>query len=279
MKLGVTVLLFLAFILAGTQPPNARESSCPSTIKNSAPLLQPGAVILLGEMHGTQESPLFLRDLVCLALEQDLAVTVGLEIPDAETPRLEAYLASEGDSAAVAHLVAGDFWHRPAQDGRSSAVMLRLIEGFRFTRTYGAPLNVLYLDAAATVNRDSVMATRLYNAIQEAPSDVFITLTGNIHNRLTVGTQWNAAYEPMGYLLLRTLFNHPIYALDVAYTGGEAWVCFGSQASDCGVQQLKGNAEQGDGIVVDDENPAYSGRYYVNTLTASRPIFEPGDSQ
>lgn len=279
MKQGIIVLLFLAFILAGTQLLDARGSSCPSTIQNSAPLLQPGAVILLGEMHGTEESPLFLRDLVCLALEQDLAVTVGLEIPDAELPRLEAYLASEGDSAAVAHLVAGDFWHRPAQDGRSSAVMLRVLEGFRFTRAYGAPLNVLYLDDADTAHRDSVMATRLYHAIQEAPSNVFITLTGNIHNRLTVGTQWNAAYEPMGYLLLQTLSNHPICALDVAYTGGEAWVCFGNQPSDCGVQQLQGNAEQGDGIVVDYANPAYSGRYHVNTLTASPPIFEPGDSQ
>lgn len=277
MKQSLFALLVLAFVLASAQAQavDINESAC-VPIKNSDPLLQPGTVMLLGEMHGTNESPRFLHQVVCLALEQGHAVTVGLEIPFSETPRIQAYLDSTGDSAAVAHVLAGDFWHRPFQDGRSSLAMLNLIEALRAFRADGSPVSVLLVDDPSATNRDSVMTEHLSTAIQASPTDVFVVLTGNIHNRLSIGTSWDAAYEPMGYLLARAFPKHPLYALNVAYTGGEAWVCFGSQVSDCGVQKLKGNAEQGDGVELAPENTAYSGRYYVNTLTASRPVIEPG---
>ena len=55
--------------------------------------LEPGTVLLLGELHGTEESPAFVSRVVSLALGKGRSVTVALEIPREETNRFETFLA------------------------------------------------------------------------------------------------------------------------------------------------------------------------------------------
>ena len=47
-------------------------------------VLEPGTVVLLGEIHGTREGPETVSRLACAALEQGQQVTVALEIPQNE---------------------------------------------------------------------------------------------------------------------------------------------------------------------------------------------------
>jgi hypothetical protein len=60
-------------------------------------IASPGAMVLVGDMHGTREIPTFVGDLV-ETLAADHHVVLGLEIPAGETPSLDAYLASPGDA-------------------------------------------------------------------------------------------------------------------------------------------------------------------------------------
>lgn len=85
-------------------------------------------IVVVGERHGTKEIPGFVAALACTALVDGRAVTLALEMPSSETDRLESYLASDGGATARSRLVTSPFWHRPLQDGRSSAAMVDLLE-------------------------------------------------------------------------------------------------------------------------------------------------------
>ncbi|HZF08455.1 MAG TPA: hypothetical protein VFE33_06650 [Thermoanaerobaculia bacterium] len=199
-----------------------------SSVEGLAPLLAAGHGLLLGEMHGTVESPAFLADAVCLALQAGRSVTVALEIPLQEKARFEAFLGSAGSAADRTALLAGAFWQDPYQDGRQSAAMLALLESLRQLRhsgNAGAALPVVLLDSTPQAPaRDRFMAERLSAAVAQRPQDLFLALTGNYHNRLAPGAPWDAHYEPMGLLLSRLRPDLPLTALDVATTGGTAWI-------------------------------------------------------
>ncbi|HTQ81108.1 MAG TPA: hypothetical protein VMM92_14000, partial [Thermoanaerobaculia bacterium] len=119
------------FSLLALPPPPPPQ--CPA-IAGLAPLLAPGHGLLLGEVHGTVESPAFLANAVCLALQAGRSVTVALEIPLQEEARFEAYLGSAGSAADRTALLAGAFWQDPYQDGRRSQAMLALLESLRRLR-------------------------------------------------------------------------------------------------------------------------------------------------
>ena len=270
-KLLVLLLALPAVLTAWAQP--RPMLSCPE-VPGLAPLLRPGHVVLLGEMHGTNESPQFLQNAVCAALRAGHGVTVGLEIPLSETARVEAFLGSPGNADAEQRLLQGPIWHRAYQDGRASRAMLDLIRTLRAHRAAGLPVRVALIDdPSAPQGRDRVMRTRIQTALAAAPDNVFLNLTGNVHNRLTRGTRWKTDYEPMGFLLARSIEATRIVSLNVAHSGGEAWVCFGSTPSDCGIKPLKGRAGDGQGVVLLEEpdGEAYHGHYHVGRLTASLP--------
>lgn len=244
-----------------------------------APLLEPGAALLAGEMHGTREAPEFVRSVVCAGLEEGLPVTVGLEIDRADDGAYQEFLRSDGSAAARERLLAAPFWHREFQDGRSSRAMLELMEGLRDLATRG-DLRVVLLDRPEPGDeRDGAMAERLAEAMDERPDDLFVVLTGNIHNRLTKGMPWDGDLEPMGYRLRRLRPDARILSLDMAYPGGAVWACFGPAPSDCKEQEVKGSpaavGRTGVELVEEAEGKPYSGRYFAGPLTPSEPAVAP----
>src|SRR5688572_25707746 len=62
-------------------------------------------ILILGELHGTHEAPAVLAGLV-RTLAARGAVQVGLEIPAAEQPALDAWLTSDGAAVARRALLA-----------------------------------------------------------------------------------------------------------------------------------------------------------------------------
>src|SRR6185295_14056202 len=104
-------------------------------------------------------------------------------------------------------------------------------------------LHVLLLDSTAFhggQERDRAMAERLHAARTTAPHDLFVVLTGNIHNRVRPGTPWDRAYEPMGYLFTRLEPKLAATSLDVAFAGGSAWTCTSAETASCQTRTLKG---------------------------------------
>ena len=266
------LLLQLGLVASALAPASA--STCPE-VPGLGPLLLPGAVLLLGEMHGTVESPAFVEQVVCHGLARRLEVMVGLEIPYQEQSSIDAYLASRGDSAAERALLASEHWARAYQDGRSSAAMLDLLRVLRRHLDAGAALRLVLFDEQ-TAERDAAMAARLAAAAEGAPNALVVALTGNLHARLARGSPWNESFEPMGMFLRQRLPHREIVSLDVSHPGGSAWICTSGDAADCGEQSLRGEDPGASGVrLTPGESPHYSGRYSVGTLHASPPAVRP----
>jgi hypothetical protein len=229
-------------------------------IEGLAALLKPGSVLFIGEIHGTNESPAFVSSAGSLAASTKHSVTVALEIPKSETARVECYLRSDGRPADRAALLAGPFWTDPFQDGRRSKAMLKLIDDLRRQKS----VRVVLIDdpdaTSAKRDRDAVMADNLQTAVELAPDDVFIVLTGNNHSRLA-GTS-------MAQLFARAMPSLKVTSLDVAFTRGSAWTCTSGDAHDCGPHILSGTGYD-HGIRVEH------GVYNVGTITASEPATTP----
>lgn len=262
------------------------EVACDPVRGLEASLFPPGAVVLFGEIHGTEEAPELFADVVCAALIEGRDVQVALEWSPEHRAAIQAYLESDGSDEAREALYDTDPWRRDYQDGRTSRAMLELLEEIRVWSRAGFPVDVVGFDQrpaeGSDVTRDALMARRLAKLVQEHPSAVFLVLTGNIHARLAPGVPWDDDFEPMGYLLARAVPERSIRSLDLSSTGGSAWICQGMDASSCGAQKLGGSGE-GDAPYVqldDDETDGFSGIYYVGSMTASPPAqdFQPGAS-
>jgi hypothetical protein len=260
--------VFVSGAALGARPPAA---PCPATA-GLEPLLESGTVLLLGEMHGTVESPAFTGAVVCSALERGLEVVVGLEIPYQEQSLFDAYLASDGGELAERILLASEFWTRSYQDGRSSEAMLGLVRDLRDRLAERAPLRLVLLDEQVP-ERDAAMAARLSAAAERAPRAFVVALTGNLHARLERGSPWNESFEPMGMFVRRRLPGRSMLSLDVSHSGGSAWFCTTADAADCGERALAGDGDAAaQGVhLTPGASPHYSGRYSVGALHASPP--------
>ena len=249
-------------------------------------LFAPGAGLLLGEMHGTEQSPAFLANAVCLALTAGLPVTVALEIPREETSRVDAFLSSPGGEKDRDALLAGPFWRADYQDGRRSRAMFDLLERLRQLHQSGRPVRAELLDRAdppaTSVERDRRLAEALGEAFDKTPEGVVIGLLGNIHTRIRPGVPWDPGYETAGSVLLKERPSLRVTALDVSYRGGEAWTCTTAETSSCQVRAIRGRPEDPpSGIEIYREIAnGHHGVYRVGDLRASPPMVqaqrEPG---
>lgn len=256
------------------------EAGCES-VPGATLLLVPEAVILVGELRGTIESPAFVEALMCIALSYELEVTVGLEIPNDETAAVQVFLASNGGSEARSTLLSGPFWTTEFADGRQSIAMLDLLDRLRRHTIDGAGLEVLLLDSAGAPDRDLAMAERLLDAIRATPDGIVITLTGNIHNRGVRGASFDREYEPMGYLVKQAIGHESVFALDVRHSGGTAWNCAPDRT--CGPSTFAGNSagdpELGDAVAfvevyTEPNADGFGGTYFVGALSPAAPALE-----
>lgn len=258
----------------------ASESIVQPAICREAPglanLLRPGGVLLLGEIHGTDQTPAFVANAACLALEGGNSVVVALEIPEEEADRIDAFIISNGDNAERERLMQGAFWNAEFQDGRRSNAMLGLLDSIRQFKRRGRAVRVAFIDRseqpANPGDRDRWMADALARAADENPSATVIALIGDVHTRISRGTPWDEAYEPAGYALRTMRPNLPIVALDIAHLGGTAWFCTEPSPSSCGVRRVGASGQAVERVLLHPTMvDGHSGVYGVGVLTASPP--------
>jgi len=270
LSLGLLALLGSAIAEPGSAP-----SACPP-IAGLSDVLAHWDVLLLGEIHGSNQSPTFVGDVACAVAASGRSITVGLEVAVAEQERFDAYLASNGQEADRKATLDGPFWHGPSQDGRESQAMFELLERLRRLRHEGREIHVVTLDPAdptiQPVERDRRMAEALARALTRQPQDFAISLTGNFHNRIR-SAPWDATYDFMGKVFSRLAPRARVLSLNVAYSGGSSWIC--EATAGCGPQQLKGKPE-GDPsnritILPALDEDGYRGSYSVGKLTPAPP--------
>jgi hypothetical protein len=245
------------------------------------PVFAPRTVTLFGELHGTNEVPAFVANVLCQATARRLPVTLAIEFPKASTAALQRYVASAGTAGDRTTLLADAAWYMSPPDGRASEAMLRLVESTRLLVAEGGDVDVFaFSDApSGTQTRDSQMADILTTRIAAEPSRLAIVLTGNIHSRIEASENYDSwgrltVDRPMGYLLRERLTGMKVLGLNVSYEDGAAWMCLSGAPpeSACGPHPVKGQRKvASNSIELTRTNGLYAGFFGVGALSASQP--------
>jgi hypothetical protein len=141
-------------------------------------LLSPFKIIMIGEMHGTNEPAKFLIGLTNLFTSKDDSVQVGLEIPE---DKMIKYLNQNNDS----NIKTSEFFANGFDDGRSSEAWAEIIS----TLNDNPKARIFFYDINLTERkfiyaRDSLMYLNVKKNIQQHPLWKTITISGNAHNML-----------------------------------------------------------------------------------------------
>jgi len=184
---------------------------------------------IVGELHGTNESPEAFANLVCLAAATGRPVTVAVEYSADSQKIIDAYLASKGDTRARAALLKLQPFTSEMQDGRGSVAFLRMWDQFRRMKQSGQINTVIASDVGRSSTpgqeRDAVMA-QTWTGIPAADDGIILILVGNVH----------AMRKPMsfpGHTIVTAGSLMPAgrtITVNVVGIGGTAWNC---QADGC----------------------------------------------
>lgn len=226
--------------------------------------------VIIGEIHGTTETPAAFAGLVCEASTRG-PVTVALELPMSLQPEFEAFLAAPDDVSGEAILRRTAYWNPRHQDGRSSAAMVEMMQSLRRLRVAGRDIAIraFLSDQGRPAGFDQnyhelEMATEIARAARARPEARVLVLVGNVHASKTRIDMWDllpaAAHLPRAEVI----------ALDVAQQGGQSWSC---RTDVCGIDDIISvydPAERGVTLGPIDDG-AYDGVLAVGPVTASPP--------
>lgn len=261
LALWVLVLPFSGMVFSQSELKKP-DSQTPSTRADQAGK----EIILIGELHGTQETPRFFANLVTVAArERSKRTAVGLELP-IELQRLidEAVKSNTKIDSFRQQLLAEPVWQK-INDGRSSQAMLDLIcDTLQLAESQR--VSFFFFDTS-NIERDASMGQFIGKYVRDHGYDVTFILTGNIHaNTAPQFPRRKTKLVPMGYRLEEQGFA--VHSYDTGYSEGDAWVC----TPECGVHHLKGWNLAAHADAKDHEG--YDGVLFVGPIHASPPAHE-----
>lgn len=264
------------------QPPRAQGGAHDDSLAAATALVLNAMgeqrLVLLGEMHGTRETPELVAALLDRLVSAGEMPALALEIARQEQPSVDAYLASSGDEEARQQLLKGDLWQDAMHDGRDSVSMLALLEHVRRLHQTGKAVRVVLFDDMETyaggVDRDAVMAQNLRAAVVADPDARMLVLTGNMHAMVrpskaqmvdAQGRPWPAPKTTGAYLA-----DLAPWSLRIDGAEGSMWVCFST--ADCGIRPITNGSPQAQPKVdvLGAEEP-WDARLLLPRFTASPP--------
>lgn len=204
------------------------------------------SVLLIGELHGTMETPA-LVGILAERLAAEGSVALGLEIPRQEQQRIDRFMESDGGSRAVADLLAGEFWQRPAQrsDGRRSTATVELLEAIRGARSRGLSIDVVTLDDQGFhlegSDRRQGMADRIAALADGSAHKTVVALLGNYHASVvpfsgSVISRGERIDPPVPTAAKIT--GTALSSINVTACSGAHWACYSPEP--CGPVDLPG---------------------------------------
>lgn len=237
--------------------------------------------LVIGETHGTKETPALVGVLAeRLAAKGDLVV--ALEIDMDMQPQVDAWMASEGGEEALAALVSMPFWDVPTDrnDGRRSEAKRDLLVRLRALRAQHPSLHVALIDTRVPgedlrTARERGMAQAVRTLRAERPEATLLVLVGNYHamRRVSEASLAGGLISPPPPML-STLQDLDPVAVVVSARTGTYWACINTA---CGVKQVRGGREAGDGVVVEalPATDGYDARVEFPSFEAAMPVPRP----
>lgn len=189
-SLLITAVLVLHLPLdANAQVPSlsAKTPQCPN-VNGISSLLNRSEhrFIVMGEIHGTEQTPALFGNLVC-SIAKSGPVTVILEFPVSQSDAINRFTSSQGSVADRETLLSSWIWDTSFADGRSSFAMLNLLDRLRLLRASGLPIEVYAGQPdIATLSESQhyyelAMADRWAQIAAIRPKSRVLILTGRSH--------------------------------------------------------------------------------------------------
>jgi hypothetical protein len=266
-----TLLLFtltLTFLSASGQDneaylkANAIRFDNPEKLNESVyTLLSPFQIVMVGEMHGTNESAPFVSGLTNLFTNKGDSVQVGLEI---NPEFMSKYLQLHTDSSVYQ----SEFFSNPPYlDGRESLPWANLIS----TLNKNPKVKVFFFDTNRDKDvvafRDSLMAMNIKTQFNQHPTWKMITLSGNYHNKISDANTMTSFFK-------RNV-SSKVCSLNMEYKEGSANANFthGLEIKQLGSYPSVFNSTEGYDryllLYSAKSNYDYNGIYYTKNITAA----------
>ena len=141
--------------------------------------LHPYKLIMIGEMHGTQEPATFVKGLAELFTKHNDSVIVGFEIPSDE---MKAFMKSKNER----DVYNSNFFKFGSTDGRANDAWASCMASV----SKNSRIKIFFYDINSgeskknNNDRDSLMYLKIKKELKKYPTAICITLSGNIHNML-----------------------------------------------------------------------------------------------
>jgi len=132
-------------------------------------------ILMIGEMHGTNEPAEFAYGLCELITEHEDDVIMAMEIRSSLMNNLS-------DEMSISQLKELDFFRRKNFDGRNGVAWLDLV--YKSIKNDGIILKFID-NSYPSSTRDSSMYMEIRNIHNKHPNTKIVTLTGNVHNSFT----------------------------------------------------------------------------------------------
>jgi hypothetical protein len=269
-------ILTLMFLTSGAQDneaylkANAIRIDNPEKLSDSVyTLLSRFQVIMLGEMHGTNESAPFVDGLTNLFTNKGDSVLVGLEIPPAFMTK---FLSLHNDSS----IYQSEFFSNPPfMDGKESVAWAQLIS--KLNKNPKAKIFFFDVnDDEKTYSRDSLMAMKIKAQCAQHPAWKVITLSGNYHNQISNPSSMTS--------FLKRNISANICSLNMAYKEGTCMANFtgqGFKRKALGSYPSVLNSTEGYNryllLLTAKSNYDYDGMYYTKYITAASMVKDSFD--
>jgi hypothetical protein len=217
-------------------------------------------IILIGEIHGTKETPRLFSNLVTVtAMEKNQRIGVGLELPIVLQRLIDEAVKNNTRIDFFREQMLADPVWKKIDDGRSSEAMLDLICDM-LQLAESQKVSFFFFDTQIN-ERNETMAQLIGQRVREQRYDVTFILTGNIHANKAPLHPRKTKTVPMGHWLEEQGFA--VHSYDVRYSEGETWACM----PECGIHHLEAYPS-----AIDQEG--FDGILFVGPIHPSPPAHD-----
>ena len=219
-------------------------------------------IILIGEFHGTVETPRLFSNLVTVAAgEKNRRIGVGMELPTLLQPLIdEAVKNNTSIDSFRRQLLANPTWQK-INDGRSSEAMLDLICHL-VKLAESRKVSFFFFDTQIS-ERNETMARWIGQRVREQGYDVTYILVGNLHAKKILRYRGKTKIVYMGHWLEEQGFT--VHSYDARFSAGDAWAC----TPECGLHHLTGWDMTVDSDAI--HRAGFDGVLFVGHIHASPP--------
>ncbi|WP_372368510.1 hypothetical protein [Candidatus Uabimicrobium sp. HlEnr_7] len=182
-------------------------------------IIKPYRVIILGELHGTNEGPELIYKLSQLIHSKKEKVAVGLEMSETFQKTIDTFFQTNNFEQLKQSIPFN--YPTKFQDGRSSTAIALLIKKAALKE-----IPIICYDPEDWNNRDIGMAKNITKVFQAKKLDKIILLAGNAHALLEKSTQQKS--KPMANALFSSKFSifsqKDILSIHMRSYNTKAWV-------------------------------------------------------